>query len=170
MIYFAHYHSPLGMMTAAHDEIGITALSFATVLKEGSKKQQNANNFVTTGEFVSSTPLFDTLFASLDAYFSGQLMRFDLPLHLIGTSFQMRVWQALQEIPYGKQVSYAALAAHIGAPRSARAVGMANHANPIAIVVPCHRVIHSDGSLGGYAGGIAIKKALLEIEQRNCKN
>ena len=170
MIYFAHYHSPLGMMTAAHDEIGITALSFATVLKEGSKKQQNANNFATTGEFVSSTPLFDTLFASLDAYFSVCIRDSGDGILLIGTPFQMRVWQALQEIPYGKQVSYAALAAHIGAPRSARAVGMANHANPIAIVVPCHRVIHSDGSLGGYAGGIAIKKALLEAEQRNCKN
>lgn len=102
----------------------------------------------------------------LDAYFAGQLHVFTVPLSLedLGTPFQRRVWQALRAIPYGETCSYAALAAAVGCPHGARAVGQANHHNPLVIVVPCHRVVNADGGLGGYAGGLAIKQRLLALE------
>lgn len=101
----------------------------------------------------------------LEAYFAGERRRFDLPLRLEGTEFQRRVWTELQRIPYGETVSYGQLAARIGAPGASRAVGLANGRNPIAIVVPCHRVVAADGSLGGYAGGVERKQYLLDLEQ-----
>ena len=100
----------------------------------------------------------------LSAYFAGELRQFDLPLRPSGTPFQLTVWDALRRIPYGETVSYGELAASIGRPTAARAVGSANRHNPVAIVVPCHRVIGADGTLTGYAGGLGIKSALLAFE------
>jgi methylated-DNA-[protein]-cysteine S-methyltransferase len=97
----------------------------------------------------------------LRAYFAGQLRRFDLPLDLQGTPFQLRVWRELERIPYGETRSYSQIAAAIGAPRAVRA---ANGANPVPIVVPCHRVIGAGGKLVGYGGGLPLKKRLLELE------
>jgi methylated-DNA-[protein]-cysteine S-methyltransferase len=102
----------------------------------------------------------------LDEYFAGTRRRFDLPLAPAGTPFQQRVWQGLTEIPYGETISYAELARRIGRPAAVRAVGAANGRNPLAIVVPCHRVIGSDGRLVGYGGGLPVKAALLELERR----
>jgi len=109
-------------------------------------------------------PVIQQARRQLEKYFAGRLRQFDLPLDLHGTPFQQRVWEALLAIPYGETRSYSRLAGEIGAPGTARAVGAANHANPIAIVVPCHRVIAADGSLGGYGGGLHRKKFLLELE------
>jgi methylated-DNA-[protein]-cysteine S-methyltransferase len=100
----------------------------------------------------------------LTAYFSGKLRQFDLPLALNGTPFQERVWRALAEIPYGETRSYGWLAGHLGAPDASRAVGAANGANPLPIVLPCHRVIGADGSLTGFGGGIETKRFLLAHE------
>jgi methylated-DNA-[protein]-cysteine S-methyltransferase len=100
----------------------------------------------------------------LAAYFTGERREFDLPLRPRGTPFQLTVWEALRRIPYGETVTYGELAAGIGRPTAARAVGSANHHNPLAIVVPCHRVIGADGTLTGYAGGLATKAALLALE------
>jgi len=100
----------------------------------------------------------------LAAYFAGQLTEFDLPLAPVGTQFQRRVWTALQTIPYGQSWSYGQLAEKIGSPAASRAVGLANGRNPIALVIPCHRVIGSDGSLTGYGGGLDRKRFLLELE------
>ncbi|HUA39996.1 MAG TPA: methylated-DNA--[protein]-cysteine S-methyltransferase [Streptosporangiaceae bacterium] len=102
----------------------------------------------------------------LAAYFAGQLTEFDLPLAPAGTPFQRRVWAALQTIPYGQTWSYAQLADKIGQPTAVRAVGLANGRNPIALVIPCHRVIGSDGSLTGYGGGLDRKRFLLDLEGR----
>jgi methylated-DNA-[protein]-cysteine S-methyltransferase len=101
----------------------------------------------------------------LDAYFAGRSEKFDLPLGLDGTPFQRLVWSALRDIPYGETRSYAQLAAAIGKPSATRAVGAANGRNPIAIVVPCHRVIGANGSLTGFGGGLERKKFLLNVEQ-----
>jgi methylated-DNA-[protein]-cysteine S-methyltransferase len=101
----------------------------------------------------------------LAAYFGGRLTRFELDLEPAGTPFQRRVWQALRGIPYGQTVSYGELAASIGAPAASRAVGLANGKNPLSIVVPCHRVVGSDGSLTGYGGGLDRKRFLLDLEQ-----
>ena len=97
-------------------------------------------------------------------YLAGRRRQFTVPLDLAGTPFQLQVWKALRRIPYGETRSYGEIARAVGRPKAARAVGMANHSNPIAIVVPCHRVIAGDGSLGGYAGGLGLKTALLRLE------
>jgi len=110
--------------------------------------------------------LFVEAFRQLRAYFAGELTRFDLPLHPAGTRFQNAVWRALCEIPFGETLSYAALASHIGKPTAFRAVGGANGANPLPVVVPCHRVIGSDRSLTGFGGGIGIKRYLLSHERK----
>ena len=100
----------------------------------------------------------------LRAYFAGQLRRFDLPLDMRGTDFQLCVWRELEKIPYGETRSYSQIAAAINAPQAVRAVGAANGANPIPIIVPCHRVIGSSGKLVGYGGGLPLKKRLLALE------
>jgi methylated-DNA-[protein]-cysteine S-methyltransferase len=102
----------------------------------------------------------------LKAYFAGELREFDLPLRPRGTPFQLGVWRALREIPYGETISYGELARRIGNPKGSRAVGLANGSNPIAIVVPCHRVIGSNGKLTGYGGGLHNKEILLSIERK----
>ena len=107
---------------------------------------------------------FKTAADQLDAYFAGALTRFTLPMAPRGSEFQQRVWTALQDIPYGQTESYGELAERIGSPRAARAVGLANGKNPISIVIPCHRVVGSDGNLTGYGGGLDRKKQLLDLE------
>lgn len=102
----------------------------------------------------------------LASYFAGELTEFTVPLRLAGTAFQLRVWEALLDIPYGETWSYARLAAAVGNPRAVRAVGLANGRNPVALIVPCHRVIGADGSLTGYGGGLDRKRFLLEHERR----
>ncbi len=100
----------------------------------------------------------------LQEYFAGRRREFTFRVELRGTDFQKRCWNALLRIPYGETRSYAQIAREVGCPRGFRAVGMANHDNPIAIVVPCHRVLASDGTLGGYGGGLDLKRRLLELE------
>lgn len=119
------------------------------------------------GSPASANPLLDEAARQLRAYFEGRLRRFDLPLDPQGTEFQKRVWRELETIPFGEIRTYAQVAAAIGEPRAVRAVGAANGANPLPIVVPCHRVIGSSGKLVGYGGGLPMKKRLLELEGRN---
>ena len=111
-----------------------------------------------------ASPLLDAAEAQLREYFAGARRTFDLPLAPHGTAFQQRVWAALRAIPYGETCTYGELAAAIGSPNASRAVGMANHRNPIPIIIPCHRVIGANGTLTGYAGGLEIKRKLLALE------
>jgi methylated-DNA-[protein]-cysteine S-methyltransferase len=110
--------------------------------------------------------LFADAASQLDEYFDGERTAFDLRLALDGTTFQRRVWAALQDIPYGQTISYGQLADQIGQPSASRAVGLANGKNPVGIIVPCHRVVGADGSLTGYGGGIERKHYLLAHERR----
>ena len=143
-----YYSSPLGLI-----EIQATALGL------------RAANFTNEKILTEVENMYNQLaIKQLDAYFDGQIKDFDLPLDLEGTDFQKRVWNELLKIPFGKTKSYMDIARAIGDPKTIRAVGMANGSNKIAIIVPCHRVIGSDGSLTGYAGGMARKKWLLEFE------
>ncbi|MFG2333075.1 methylated-DNA--[protein]-cysteine S-methyltransferase [Streptomyces sp. NPDC048604] len=107
---------------------------------------------------------FGEAMSQLEAYFAGELKQFDLPLHLVGTEFQRRVWELLRAIPYGETRTYGELAAELGNPGACRAVGLANGKNPVGIVVPCHRVVGAGGSLTGYGGGLDRKKRLLAFE------
>lgn len=111
------------------------------------------------------TPLHREAFRQLEEYFAGSRRLFDLPLAPAGTDFQLRCWNALRAIPYGETRSYGDVARAVGSPRAFRAVGMANNRNPIVIVIPCHRVIGSDGKLVGFGGGLDVKASLLELER-----
>ena len=112
----------------------------------------------------SDDPRFEPLVTQLSEYFAGERTAFDLPLRQHGSDFEQRVWAELLRIPYGETASYGEIAARIGRPGMARAVGRANGRNPIAIICPCHRVIGSDGSLTGYGGGLENKRTLLDLE------
>lgn len=114
---------------------------------------------------VSQRPAIRFIQRQLDAYFHGACQTFNIPLRLEGTAFQIRVWEELQTIPYGSRLTYMELATRIGDPNLARAVGNAAGQNPIAILVPCHRLVGAEGHIGGYAAGIERKRALLELEQ-----
>jgi methylated-DNA-[protein]-cysteine S-methyltransferase len=151
------YESPIGPLTVAASPRGLTAVSFPGPLRVPSE--------------VPKRPLPEVT-RQLDAYFAGELREFDLPLDLRGTPLELAVWRALLEIPYGRTASYGEQAAKIDPSlfdgvepwQRARLVGAANGRNPIAIVVPCHRVIGADGSLTGYGGGLDRKRALLDLE------
>ena len=143
-----YYSSPLGLMEIQATALGLRAANFA-----------NEKILTEVGNMYNQLAI-----KQLNAYFNNQIKDFDLPLDLEGTDFQKRVWNELLKIPFGKTKSYMDIACAIGDPKTIRAVGMANGSNKIAIIVPCHRVIGSDGSLTGYAGGMARKKWLLEFE------
>jgi methylated-DNA-[protein]-cysteine S-methyltransferase len=145
-----HYHSPVGWLeiTAADDAI--------TVLRMTPKPSNPAQ---------SSSKVIVQCCKELDEYFNRKRRHFDVKVYLKGTDFQNKIWKKLQEIPYGKTISYATLAREAGHPKACRAAGSANGKNPVAIIIPCHRVIASDGSLGGYAYGLEMKKMLLDLEK-----
>lgn len=123
-------------------------------------------DFVAEGKCsLASNELCNRVIAQLGEYFAGQRREFDFPLAPLGTPFQQKVWKALLSIPYGETRSYKQLAVSIGNPKACRAVGLANNHNPIAIAIPCHRVVGSNGALVGYASGIDKKKMLLDLER-----
>jgi O-6-methylguanine DNA methyltransferase len=127
-------------------------------LREGNREENNGVRFE------QDSGLMRPYVRELEEYFAGKRREFSFPLDLRGTNFQLACWRALLAIPYGETRSYAAMARAVGKPKAFRAVGMANNRNPIAIVVPCHRVIASDGTLCGYGGGLEVKRKLLELE------
>lgn len=125
------------------------------------------NTFIGSGD---NSRLFIAVKTQLEEYFCGKRREFDIPIRLNGTEFQKAVWNALLTVPYGKTASYKDIAAMIGKPKAARAVGGANNKNPIIIIVPCHRVVGADGGLTGYACGTDIKQTLLNIEKNSVDN
>lgn len=147
--------SPVGPMLLSADDAGLHEIRFCDPDAPPPTVTANGGG----GEAV----LAETE-RQLRAYFAGESESFDLPLAPAGTPFQLAVWRALRDIPFGRTESYGELARRIGRPRAVRAVGAANGANPLPIVVPCHRVIGADGSLTGYGGGLDVKRALLELE------
>ncbi len=155
-VYFTYFDSPIGRLLLAGNDNGLKRIRFP----EGRRAARPAPGWIR-----DDTRLREAA-RQLSAYFAGKLRSFDLPLVLEGTPFQTAVWQALRAIPYGAVVSYGEIARRIGKPKAARAVGAANRRNPLPIVVPCHRVIGSDGSLTGFGGGLSVKKALLDLERQ----
>jgi methylated-DNA-[protein]-cysteine S-methyltransferase len=111
-----------------------------------------------------TSPVIEATIAQLNEYFAGGRISFDVPLHMVGTDFQQRVWQALLTVPYGATETYASLTRKVAAPTAIRAVASANGANALSIIVPCHRIIGSSGELVGYAGGLPTKRKLLQLE------
>jgi methylated-DNA-[protein]-cysteine S-methyltransferase len=149
---YAVMDSPIGPVTVASTEKGVASIRFGNSVPQHAVADSSANH-----ETVEQ----------LTEYFEGKRTCFELPLDMDGTPFQKAVWNELLRIPYGETRSYGEIARAVGKPGAARAVGMANHDNPIAVVVPCHRVVGRDGSLTGYAGGVHLKAQLLSIERRH---
>jgi len=150
----AYYHSPIGIIEIVGTERVITALNFVRRRRPG---------------VAEPNPLLRAAAAQLDEYFRGKRTHFTLALRLDGTDFEKMVWRRLVKVPYGQTTTYADVAGAVGRPKAARAVGQANHRNPISIIVPCHRVIGSDGRLVGYGSGLWRKRWLLDHERRNSR-
>lgn len=155
-MYYAHMASPIGPLLLVRDSSGLRQITFP---RDGKPAQPEA------GWQADSSALRD-LVCQLEAYFAGRLKSFTIPLAPEGTPFQQKVWSELNNIPYGETVSYGELARRIGNSNASRAVGLANGSNPIPIVIPCHRVIGSNGKLTGYGGGLPIKEKLLALEKK----
>jgi len=148
---YAVLNTTVGPVTVASTDKGLAAVHFGNSVPDGAVVDNSANR-----EIVKQ----------LSEYFEGKRTRFELPLDVKGTPFQKSVWNELLRIPYGETRSYGDIAKALGKPAAARAVGMANHNNPVAIVIPCHRVVGQNGSLTGYAGGLQLKEQLLSIERQ----
>ena len=151
--------SPIGPLLLAAEDSGLREIRFANgehPASPDSTWQEDPSQLV--------EPI-----RQLRAYFAGELETFDLPLKPQGTPFQIKVWKLLCDIPYGETISYGELARRIGNPKASRAVGLANGSNPIPIIIPCHRVIGSNGKLTGYGGGLPIKEKLLALERRQLR-
>jgi methylated-DNA-[protein]-cysteine S-methyltransferase len=155
MIRYRTIDSPVGLLTLAGHGSALTNLRMVDQTYEPNRADWSVD-----------PRAFNDAVDQLGAYFAGELTDFDIELDLRGTNFQQRVWKALLTIPYGETRSYGEIAEQIGVPGAARAVGLANGHNPIAIVVPCHRVIGASGSLTGYGGGLDRKRTLLELEKK----
>ncbi len=154
-VYWRLCPSPVGRLLLAGSTKGLQILQF----------QDGAHPLAPPRDWRQDSRSFQEIVEQLEQYFAGHRRRFEVKLDLEGTPFQLRVWKALQYIPYGKTVSYGELAVQIGHPQASRAVGAANGRNPVSIIVPCHRVIGATGRLVGYGGGLPIKTALLELEK-----
>jgi AraC family transcriptional regulator of adaptative response/methylated-DNA-[protein]-cysteine methyltransferase len=160
------FESPLGPILAVADANALYLLEF--VDKRGLEREiKRLINTMNVGIIPGNTPPLSSIEKEIQEYFAGHLKKFKTPIHLIGSPFQKMVWHALMQIPYGETKSYAQQAQVINKPTAYRAVANANGANQLSIIVPCHRIINSNGNLGGYGGGIARKQWLLAHEQNN---
>ena len=151
------FQSPIGLLMISEENGVLTGLSL--------KKESAGNSLLQ--KYIQHSDLLYEAYRQLNEYFAGKQTRFDLPLHCNGTAFQKKVWNELQNIPYGETRSYEDIAASIGNPKAVRAVGQANGKNPILIIIPCHRVIHKNGDITGFACGTDVKKYLLTLEQNS---
>jgi len=157
--FYTQIESPLGPLLLAADDASLRQIFFIN----GRQPAKPESSWIE-----DRAPLAETI-RQLQAYFAGELTNFDLQLAPEGTPFQLSVWHRLCDIPYGETISYGELATRIGNPKASRAVGLANGSNPIPIVIPCHRVIGSNGKLTGYGGGLPIKEKLLALERRQLR-
>ncbi|EIT86006.1 O6-methylguanine DNA alkyltransferase [Fictibacillus macauensis ZFHKF-1] len=165
-LFYEEMESPIGLLTVIATESGVCRLDFGGLEYNQPSLQAWMSKHYLNGELIHSPEKLEPVLSQLDAYFRGTRKEFLIPLDLYGTPFQMKVWQELQNIPYGTTCSYKDIARAIGAPKAVRAVGSANNKNPVPIIIPCHRVVGSNGALVGYGGGLDKKEQLLSIEQQ----
>lgn len=159
-MFFTEWQSPIGRFYIASSEKGLVQLN----LRDKDHFSRELHNSFPDADLVESEEKNQLVIRQLNEYFAGERKEFSVPLHLNGTEFHQRVWRALCEIPFGKTASYKEIAERIGNPKAMRAVGQANHRNPIPIIIPCHRVIGANGHLTGYGGGMDMKEKLLSHE------
>ncbi|GAB7387427.1 hypothetical protein BSNK01_12630 [Bacillaceae bacterium] len=164
---YSTMESPVGPITLASTERGVCWIDFGEGDRVIASLKQWCRRWLHTERVEPDEQANADAVEQLTAYFSGKRKDFDLPLDMRGTHFQLKVWNELHKIPYGETRSYKEIAEGIGAPKSVRAVGGANHQNPLSIIVPCHRVIGANGALVGYGGGLGIKAYLLSLEREH---
>jgi methylated-DNA-[protein]-cysteine S-methyltransferase len=173
MVKNSHYvkiDSPLGPLLLVADDRGLRRIDFANGKHTRRNGEESASGSETALDHETNGNLvLNKVVRQLRAYFAGELEDFDLPLAPEGTAFQQKVWDELLTIPYGETISYGELARRVGNPNASRAVGLANGSNPIPIIIPCHRVIGSNGKLTGYGGGLPIKEKLLALEKKQLR-
>lgn len=169
IIRFTEFDTPLGVMCAAATDKGICMLCFASAAELDAGLQELCSALHAVA-LPGRSPLLDQVEGELIGYFEGSLLAFSVPLDMPGTAFQQSVWAMLQEIPYARTCSYKEQSLAMGKPDAIRAIAAANGQNRVAIIVPCHRVIGSDGKLTGYAGGLHRKQWLLDLERRYGNN
>ncbi|MCM2676735.1 methylated-DNA--[protein]-cysteine S-methyltransferase [Alkalicoccobacillus plakortidis] len=157
-------NSPIGPLTIVASEQGVCHLHFGTIESIHSTLRAKLLKLGMSGEWQQCSETLSVAKEQLGEYFSGKRQTFDVPVDLTGTLFQKRVWEALKEIDFGQTRSYKQIAEEIGAPKAVRAIGGANNRNPVPIIIPCHRVIGSNGSMVGYGGGLDKKEMLLVHE------
>ena len=165
VMFYAEMESPVGGLRLVGDERALRQVWFLDGKPACGKGTEHRHRKAPEKEWVRNERPFSEAMRQLRAYFAGKLREFDLPLEMEGTEFQLSVWRELRRIPYGATASYLEIARRIGNAKAVRAVGLANGQNPIPIIVPCHRVIGSDGSLTGFGGGMENKRKLLELEK-----
>jgi O-6-methylguanine DNA methyltransferase len=164
-IVYAEMESPIGPLVVAATERGICHIDFGAFRDGEPELRRWSRRWLDADRWVRDEDALRDAVRQLSLYFAGERKTFDLPLDLRGTPFQLRVWNALLEVGYGRTASYKEIGRRIGAEKAVRAVGGANNRNPVPIIVPCHRIVGSDGSLVGYGGGLHIKSFLLKLEE-----
>ena len=159
------YDSPIGVLKISESSGEITGISLHRREKDSASEVNSQQNQQEQYSCEQHSMLLQEACRQLDEYFQGKRKNFDLPIDYVGTPFQEKVWRELQNIPYGETRSYEDIAVKIGSPKAVRAVGQANNRNPILLMIPCHRVIHKNGDISGFACGIETKKYLLDLEK-----
>lgn len=162
--YLTYYPSPIGILKIEFNNQALLKVEFDDHLRE--VKNNCQKNFYEDPKVLK---IYNLIFDQLNQYFMGKRNKFNIPIDLNGSSFELKVWKYLQKIPYGETLAYSEVAEAVGSPGAARAVGRANSRNPIAVIIPCHRVISADGKINGYANGVWRKRWLLEHENNKSK-
>lgn len=165
--FYDEMESPVGPLVLCASEQGLCRLEFGRYGEVESTLQKWCREKLSAETIFPDKLVLRETVKQLEEYFAGKRLAFRLPLDLRGTAFQLRVWNALRQIPYGETRSYLQIGQAIGSPKAVRAIGGANHNNPLSIIIPCHRVIGANGELVGYGGGLPIKRFLLELEGWN---
>ncbi|RBW69380.1 methylated-DNA--[protein]-cysteine S-methyltransferase [Bacillus taeanensis] len=167
IVCYGEMESPLGPLTVVSTNEGICKLQFGSVEETLPSIKAWAKKHFLKIEVGNDETILQDVYSQLNEYFIGEREQFDIPIDLYGTPFQQKVWNSLRSIEYAETNSYKEVAQAIGAPKAVRAIGSANNKNPVPIIIPCHRVIGSNGALVGYGGGLSKKEYLLQLEKNN---
>jgi O-6-methylguanine DNA methyltransferase len=163
-IYYDELDTPIGPLVLCASKKGLCNIEFGSFVQTETRLRSWLDKHFNSNRLIADAHALEIARIQLNQYFSGDRVQFDLPIHLQGTLFQIKVWNALTAIPYGETRSYKQIGEAIGAPKAVRAVGGANNRNPLPLIVPCHRVIGASGDMVGYGGGLPIKQFLLTLE------
>ena len=165
-LFYEEMRAPIGTLTLFESDQGLCLIQFGSFEDTEVLTRKWLKRYMPEADLVHSASKLSRVITQLQQYFAGERTEFELDLEMRGTPFQVKVWNALRDVAYGKTETYKGIAEQIGQKTAVRAVGGANNRNPLPLIVPCHRIVGSDGSMTGYAGGISVKETLLRLEER----